>query len=59
VTATAGPVRFPAVHSEGVPCGALLQSDGSRYFVAEAYRCGKVLTGSARTGTSGTATTRS
>jgi hypothetical protein len=28
------------MHSRGVPCGALVQSDGSRYFVVEPYACG-------------------
>jgi hypothetical protein len=26
---------------QGVPCGALVQSDGSQYVVAEPYTCGK------------------
>jgi hypothetical protein len=28
---------------QAVPCGALVQSDGSQYFVAEPYRCGPSL----------------
>jgi branched-chain amino acid transport system substrate-binding protein len=40
VTGTIGTVRWPAAHSQGVPCGALVQSDGSRYVVAEPYACG-------------------
>jgi hypothetical protein len=41
VPATIGPSRWPAAHSQGVPCGALVQSDGSQYLVAEPYACGK------------------
>jgi hypothetical protein len=41
VPSTIGPVRFPAMHSQGVPCGALVQSDGAQYFVPEPYACGK------------------
>jgi hypothetical protein len=37
---TVGTSTWPAMHSQSVPCGALLQSDGSRYFVVEQYRCG-------------------
>jgi hypothetical protein len=40
VAGTIGPSRWPAAHSQGVPCGALVQSDGSRYVVAEPYACG-------------------
>ena len=28
-------------HAQGVPCGALVQSDGPQYLVAEPYACGK------------------
>ncbi len=45
VPGTVGRSTFPAMHSQGVPCGALVQSDGSRYLVAEPYRCGKPLVG--------------
>jgi hypothetical protein len=41
VPSTIGPVRWPAMHSQGVPCGALVQSDGAQYFVPEPYACGK------------------
>lgn len=40
VPGTVGTSNWPAMHSQPVPCGALVQSDGSRYFVAEQYRCG-------------------
>ena len=32
--------RWPAMHTRGVPCGALVQSDGTRYLVVEPYACG-------------------
>ncbi len=41
VPATVGAVRWPPMHSQGVPCGALVQSDGSQYLVVEPYACGK------------------
>jgi hypothetical protein len=41
VPATIGSVRWPAAHRQGVPCGALVQSDGSRYLVVEPYACGR------------------
>ena len=41
VPSTIGPSRWPAAHAQGVPCGALVQSDGSQYVVAEPYACGK------------------
>jgi branched-chain amino acid transport system substrate-binding protein len=40
VPGTVGPSTWPAMHSGPVPCGALVQSDGARYLVAEPYRCG-------------------
>ena len=40
VPSTVGPSRWPAMHSQGVPCGALVQSDGAQYVVAEPYRAG-------------------
>jgi hypothetical protein len=40
VPSTNGPVRWPAAHRQDVPCGALVQSDGSQYVVAEPYACG-------------------
>ena len=41
VPSTIGRSRWPAMHSQGVPCGALVQSDGAQYVVAEPYACGK------------------
>ena len=41
VTATIGESTWPAMHTRGVPCGALVQSTGTRYVVAVPYRCGK------------------
>ena len=40
VPSTIGPSRWPVAHAQGVPCGALVQSDGSEYVVAEPYACG-------------------
>jgi hypothetical protein len=51
VPATVGPTTWPAMHTTGVPCGALVQSDGTRYFLAVPYTCGKpvkVSTGTVR-----------
>jgi hypothetical protein len=41
VASTIGPSRWPASHSRGVPCGALVQGDGTQYVVAEPYACGE------------------
>jgi hypothetical protein len=41
VPSTVGPSQWPAMHSQGVPCGALVQSDGAQFVVAEPYACGK------------------
>src|SRR4029079_8437683 len=41
VPSTIGPSRWPAMHSQGVPCGALVQSDGAQFVVSEPYVCGK------------------
>jgi branched-chain amino acid transport system substrate-binding protein len=41
VPSTIGTLRWPAAYTQGVPCGALVQSDGSRYFVVEPYACDK------------------
>lgn len=41
VKGTVGPTTFPAAHSQPAPCGALVQSDGTAYFPAVTYRCGK------------------
>ena len=43
VPGTVGRSTWPAMHSQPLPCGALVQSDGSRYLVAEPYRCGEPL----------------
>jgi hypothetical protein len=51
VPETVGPTTWPAMHTTGVPCGALVQSDGTRYFLAVPYTCGKpvrVATGTGR-----------
>ena len=40
VAGTVGPTTWPAMHEQGVPCGALVQSDGTQYFLAQPYRCG-------------------
>jgi hypothetical protein len=37
------------MHTRGVPCGALVQSDGSRYFVVEPYACGEPIVGAPTT----------
>jgi len=41
VPSTIGASRWPAARLQGVPCGALVQSDGSQYVVAEPYACGR------------------
>jgi hypothetical protein len=56
VPSTIGPSRWPAMHSRGVPCGALVQSDGSQFVVAEPYACGKPIV--ARTPKRATTTTK-
>ena len=43
VSGTVGRSTWPPMHSQSVPCGALVQSDGSRYLVVEPYRCGESL----------------
>jgi hypothetical protein len=57
---TIGRVTFPAMHSQGVPCGALVQSDGTQYLVAEPYACGKpiVVTTRKRSASKSTTTTK-
>jgi branched-chain amino acid transport system substrate-binding protein len=40
VPGTVGTSTWPAMHAHAVPCGALVQSDGSGYYVVEPYRCG-------------------
>lgn len=39
VPATIGRSTWPTMHTRGIPCGALVQGDGTRYFLAEPYRC--------------------
>jgi branched-chain amino acid transport system substrate-binding protein len=46
---TVGRSTWPAMHTRGVPCGALVQSDGSRYFVVEPYACGEPIVGAPTT----------
>lgn len=41
VAGTIGESTWPAMHTRGLPCGALVQSTGTRYLVAVPYRCGK------------------
>jgi Periplasmic binding protein len=56
VPATVGRSTWPAMHSQAVPCGALLQSDATRYLVTGPFACGTpitVKTGGARKRRSG------
>jgi branched-chain amino acid transport system substrate-binding protein len=46
---TVGRSTWPAMHTRGVPCGALVQSDGSHYFVVEPYACGAPIVGTSTT----------
>jgi branched-chain amino acid transport system substrate-binding protein len=39
VAGTVGRSTWPAMHTHGIPCGGLVQGDGTRYYVAEPYRC--------------------
>jgi len=39
VAGTIGRSTWPAMHTRAIPCGALVQGDGTRYVVAEPYRC--------------------
>ncbi len=58
VKGTVGPTTFPVAHSQPSPCGALVQSDGTAYFPAVTYRCGKpVKVTPSGAGTAGTTTT--
>ena len=50
VAGTVGPTAWPAMHEQAVPCGALVQSDGTRYFLAQPYRCGATIKLTGRTG---------
>jgi hypothetical protein len=40
VPGTIGTSTWPAMHNQPIPCGAFVQSDGSRYHVVGRYRCG-------------------
>ena len=58
VKGTVGPTTFPGAHAQPAPCGALVQSDGTAYFPAVGYRCGKpVKVKRSGAATSGTTTT--
>ncbi len=48
VAGTVGRSAWPAMHTQAVPCGALVQGDGTQYFVAEPYRCDPPITIKAR-----------
>jgi hypothetical protein len=39
VTATVGESTWPTMHARAIPCGALVQGDGTGYVVIEPYRC--------------------
>ncbi len=39
VAGTIGRSTWPAMHTQAIPCGALVQGDGTQYFMAEPYRC--------------------
>lgn len=39
VPGTIGRSEWPAMHTRGIPCGAVVQGDGTRYLLAEPYRC--------------------
>jgi hypothetical protein len=39
VARTVGRSTWPAMHTDGIPCGALTQSDGAASSVIEPYRC--------------------
>jgi hypothetical protein len=39
-----GTSTWPAMHTRPIPCGALVQSDGSRYYVVAPYRCAAPIT---------------
>ena len=44
VPATVGQSTWPAMHARPIPCGALVQGDGTGYVVIESYRCVTVVT---------------
>jgi hypothetical protein len=58
VASTIGPSRWPAMHAQGVPCGALVQSDGTQYVVVEPYACGSPIVVKPKQATRSTTTTR-
>jgi branched-chain amino acid transport system substrate-binding protein len=37
--ATLGKSTWPAMHTRAIPCGALVQGDGTGYVAIEPYRC--------------------
>jgi branched-chain amino acid transport system substrate-binding protein len=39
VEGTIGSSTWPEMHTQPVPCGSLVQSDGTQYLVAAGYRC--------------------
>jgi hypothetical protein len=43
VSGTVGPSTWPQMHERVVPCGALVQSDGTVYVLAEPYQCGATI----------------
>ena len=44
VAGTVGRSTWPAMHTQAIPCGALVQGDGTQYLVAEPYRCDPPIT---------------
>ena len=51
VAGTVGRSTWPAMHSQAVPCGALLQSDATRYLVIGPFECGAPITVKAKAST--------
>jgi branched-chain amino acid transport system substrate-binding protein len=43
VPRTIGRSSWPAMHTRPIPCGALVQGDGTEYVVAEPYRCSRTV----------------
>lgn len=58
VPATVGAVRWPAMRTQGVSCGALVQSDGDQYLVVERYTCGRPIVVTTRRRATTTTTSR-
>ncbi len=50
VPGTIGRSTWPAMHSQAVPCGALLQSDATRYLVTGPFACGTPIKAKVATG---------